>query len=80
MKTGTVRWFNLKKGCGFVHPDDGGHNILVHRSSVESAGMSDPKGGQRQGVHKPAKGEQRPVLTQDEPLGRLVGSSPPAAE
>jgi CspA family cold shock protein len=47
MKIGTVRWFNSKKGYGFIHPDDGSPNILVHRSAVESADMGDLKGGQR---------------------------------
>ena len=47
MKTGTVRWFNLQKGYGFIHPDDGSHSIIVYKSAAESAGMSDLKGGQR---------------------------------
>jgi CspA family cold shock protein len=44
---GTVRWFNLQKGYGFIHPDDGSPNIFVHMSTVESAGMSDLKEGRR---------------------------------
>ena len=47
MKTGTVRWFNLQKGYGFIHPDDGSHNIIVYKSAVDGADMSDLKGGQR---------------------------------
>src|ERR1700678_1019775 len=47
MKIGTVKWFNLQKGYGFVHPDEGGPNIFVHIAAVESAGMSDLKEGQR---------------------------------
>jgi cold shock protein len=47
MKIGIARWFNPQKGYGFIHPDDDSPNILVHRSAVESAGMSDVKGGQR---------------------------------
>jgi CspA family cold shock protein len=47
MKTGTVRWFNLQKGYGFIHPDDGSPNILVRMSAVASAGMADLKEGQR---------------------------------
>ena len=47
MKIGTVKWFNLRKGYGFIHPDDGGPNIFVHIAAVESAGMSDLKEGQR---------------------------------
>jgi cold shock protein len=44
---GTVKWFNLQKRYGFIHPDDGSPNIFVHMSAVESAGMSDLKEGQR---------------------------------
>lgn len=47
MKIGTVKWFNLQKGYGFIHPDDGSPNVFVHTSAVDSAGMSDLKEGQR---------------------------------
>jgi CspA family cold shock protein len=47
MKMGTVKWFNLQKGYGFIHPDDGTPNIHVDMSAVKSAGMSDLKEGQR---------------------------------
>jgi cold shock protein len=47
MKIGTVRWFNVEKGRGYIHPDDGSPNIFVDRSAVEGAGMSDLKIGQR---------------------------------
>src|SRR5271155_4091783 len=47
MKIGTVKWFNLQKGYGFIHPDDGSRNVFVRTSAVDSAGMSDLKEGQR---------------------------------
>jgi cold shock protein len=47
MKTGTVKWFNPQKGHGFIRPDDGSPNILVHLSAVHSAGMGCLEGGQR---------------------------------
>ena len=47
MKIGTVRWFNLQKGYGYIHPDDGSPNVFVDMSDVERAGMSDLKGGDR---------------------------------
>ena len=47
MKIGTVRWFNLQKGYGFIHPDDDSPNIFVDVSAVHGAGMSDLKEGQR---------------------------------
>ncbi len=47
MKTGTVKWFNLQKGYGFIQPDDGGPNIFVDIAAVECAGMRGLKEGQR---------------------------------
>jgi cold shock protein len=47
MKIGTVRWFSLQKGYGFIRPDDGSFNIFVDMSAVERSGMSDLKEGQR---------------------------------
>lgn len=47
MNIGTVKWFSLEKGYGFIHPDDGRPNVFVHISAVESAGMSGLKEGQR---------------------------------
>ena len=38
MATGTVKWFNNKKGYGFT-PDEGGQDIFVHISAVQKAGM-----------------------------------------
>ena len=47
MKTGTVKWFNARKGYGFLKPGDGGFNVYVHISAVQRAGMMDLKEGQK---------------------------------
>jgi cold shock protein len=47
MATGTVKWFNSEKGFGFVKPDDGGADIFVHISAVQSAGLSSLDENQR---------------------------------
>ena len=47
MTTGTVKWFNVTKGFGFIQPTDGGTDVFVHISAVERAGMRDLNEGQK---------------------------------
>ncbi len=47
MATGTVKWFNTKKGYGFIAPDDGGKDVFVHVTEVQSSGMTGLSEGQR---------------------------------
>jgi cold shock protein len=46
MARGTVKWFNLKKGFGFIRPQEGGRDVFVHISAVEKAGLATLKEGQ----------------------------------
>jgi CspA family cold shock protein len=47
MAIGTVKFFNVAKGFGFIQPEDGTKDVFVHISAVERAGMSTLAEGQR---------------------------------
>jgi cold shock protein len=46
MARGTVKWFNSKKGFGFIRPASGGRDVFVHISAVEKAGLPGLNEGQ----------------------------------
>lgn len=47
MPTGTCKWFNSKKGFGFLVPDIKGPDIFVHVSALEKSGLKSLTDGQR---------------------------------
>lgn len=47
MATGTVKFFNHNRGFGFIEPTDGGADVFVHATAVESAGLPALKEGQK---------------------------------
>ncbi|MFF7882751.1 cold-shock protein [Streptomyces sp. NPDC020794] len=47
MAQGTVKWFNPDKGFGFIAPDEGGADIFVHHSAVDTGGFRSLEENQR---------------------------------
>ena len=47
MASGTVKWFNVQKGFGFITPNDGSKDAFVHISAVERAGLGSLREGQK---------------------------------
>ena len=59
MADGRVKWFNDKKGYGFIETDNG-QDVFVHFSSIEGSGFKSLTEGQEVSfeVERGAKGPQ----------------------
>jgi CspA family cold shock protein len=47
MAIGTVKWFNVTKGFGFIQPEGGSKDVFVHITAVQAAGLKGLNDGQR---------------------------------
>ena len=39
MTQGKIKWFDSKKGYGFITPDDGSRDAFLHVSALQKAGI-----------------------------------------
>jgi len=66
VSTGKVKWFDAKKGFGFITPDDGGEDLFVHFSSIEVDGFKSLEEGQAV-EYQVAEGRKGPQATNVRP-------------
>ncbi|HEX9888366.1 MAG TPA: cold-shock protein [Nitriliruptorales bacterium] len=67
MPEGTVKWFNADKGFGFISPDEGGEDLFVHFSAIQSQGYKTLDEGQKVSFNV-GQGQKGPQATEVTPL------------
>ena len=47
MLQGEIKWFNNKKGYGFIKPNQSDKDVFVHITALEKSGISNIHNGQK---------------------------------
>src|ERR1700759_5388633 len=76
MARGTVKWFNSKKGFGFIRPLEGGRDVFVHIFALEKAGLATLKEGAGRWVRRSLESRKNLARNTQSPALRTEGSSP----
>ena len=74
-----VKWFNRKKGFGFIRPDIGPADVFVHISAVLSAGLEALDDGQRLEFELTQLSDGRLTALGLRPLATMDGAGPEGA-
>lgn len=78
---GTIKWFDVSKGYGFVVPDDGGTDILLHVTCLRRDGFQTAYEGARiviEALDRPRGRQAFRVLSMDETTAIHPAQMPPA--
>ena len=61
-----MKWFNATKGYGFIVPDDGGKDLFIHASNVETNDRTLQENGRVE--YTVGQGRKGPVATSARPI------------
>jgi CspA family cold shock protein len=78
---GAIKWFDVAKGYGFIVPDNGGHDILLHVSVLRRDGYQAAFEGARvvvEAVERPKGMQVFRILSMDESTAIHPAQMPPA--
>ena len=73
--TGRVKWFDGKKGFGFITPDDGSPDAFVHHTQVQMKGYRNLEAGQAVSFEI-AAGDKGPKAVGVRPICPIDPASP----
>jgi CspA family cold shock protein len=68
MSKGTVKWFNADKGFGFITPEDGGKDLFVHHSEINSGGRCAALNDGQAVEYEVSQGKKGPCATKVVPV------------
>ncbi len=68
MSTGTVKWFDAGKGFGFITPDDGGKDLFVHHSEIQSGSDYATLNDGQKVEYEVGQGQKGPCANQVKPI------------
>ena len=75
MATGAIKWFNTRKGFGFITPDLGPRDVFLHVTAIKRSGLDAVEQGQRFEFELAQYGDGRLSAHGLRPLTRLNISS-----
>jgi CspA family cold shock protein len=62
MSTGTVKWFSVARKYGFIVPDEGGKDIFLHMSALNTADITSLDDGARVSFELEEASERRSAV------------------
>jgi cold shock protein len=69
MALGVVKWFNTRKGFGFIEPDDGDKDVFVHITAIQESGMKLLNEGQRLEFELHQRGDGKTIASELKLIG-----------